>query len=192
MAPTGWHWPDGYVCVSCVRRGVRHRGRCCGCGKHRPLPGVSAGGEAVCVDCAGIPTSFICAACGDEGELWFAHTCLRCSLRRRVGQVMADATGEVPVVLRPVHEAIVSMVDPWAGLIWLQSTAVRQRLCAVATGAVPMSHEGLDRLPSGAGREYLRELLRPTGCFRYGTSTCSRSSAGQPAGWTPWTTSTVD
>ncbi len=159
MAPTGWHWPDGYVCVSCVRRGVRHRGRCRGCGKHRPLPGISAGGEAVCVDCAGIPTSFLCAACGEEGELWFAHTCLRCSLRRRAGQVMADATGEVALVLRPVHEAIVSMADPWAGLIWLQSTPVRQRLSAVATGAVAMSHDGLDRLPSGPGREYLRELL---------------------------------
>lgn len=159
MAPTGWHWPDGYVCVSCVRRGVRHRGRCAGCGTHRPLPGVSAGGEAVCVDCAGIATCFVCALCGEEGELWFAHTCLRCSLRRRAGQVMADATGEVPLVRRPVHEAIASMADPWAGLIWLQSTAVRQRLSALATGTVPMSHEGLDQLPSGPGREYLRELL---------------------------------
>lgn len=159
MAPTGWHWPDGYVCVSCARRGVRHRGHCAGCGIHRPLPGVSAGGESVCVDCAGIATCVVCVACGDEGELWFAHTCLRCSLRRRAGEVMADATGEVPVVLRPVHEAIASMADPWAGLIWLQSAAVRQRLSAVATGAVPMSHEGIDQLPSGAGREYLRELL---------------------------------
>jgi hypothetical protein len=159
MAPTGWHWPDGYVCVSCGRRGVRHRGRCAGCGTDRPLPGVSAGGEPVCVDCAGIATSFVCAACGEEGELWFAHTCLRCSLRRRAGQVMADTTGEVPLVLRPVHEAIASMTDPWAGLIWLQSAAVRQRLSALATGTVPISHDGLDQLPSGPGREYLRELL---------------------------------
>lgn len=159
MAPTGWHWPDGYVCVSCARRGVRHRGRCAGCGTDRPLPGVSPGGKPVCVDCAGITTSFVCAGCGEEGELWFAHTCLRCSLRRRAGQVMADATGEVPGVLRPLHEAIASMANPWAGLIWLQSAPVRQRLSALATGAVPISHDGLDQLPSDAGREYLRELL---------------------------------
>jgi hypothetical protein len=125
----------------------------------RPLPGVSVRDEPVCVDCAGIATSFFCAGCGDEGELWFAHTCLRCSLRRRGGEVMADASGEVPVVLRPVHEAIAAMADPWAGLIWLQSAAVRERLAALATGIVPISHEGLDRLPVGAGREYLRELL---------------------------------
>ena len=159
MALSGWHWPDGYVCVSCARRGVRRRGRCPGCGVDRPLPGVSPGGEPVCGGCAGIGTSFVCAGCGNEGELWFAHTCLRCSLRRRAGEVMADATGEVPAVLVPLHEAIAAMADAWAGLIWLQSTAVRARLAALATGAVPVSHEGLDQLASGAGREYLRELL---------------------------------
>lgn len=159
LPPTGYHWPDGYVCVSCVRRAARRRGRCPGCGVDRALPGVGPDGEPVCVDCAGIATSFICASCGAEGQLWFAHTCLRCSLNRRASEVMADADGEVPSVLRPMHEAIIAMADPWAGLIWLQSAGVRERLAALATGAVPISHEGLDRLPPGPGREYLRELL---------------------------------
>lgn len=159
MALSGYHWPDGYVCVSCVRRGVCRRARCPGCGADRPLPGVNRGGAPICVDCAGITTCFRCATCGREGQLWFARTCLRCSLRRRVGQLMADATGEVPAVLWPVHDAIVGMADPWAGLIWLGSSAVRNRLTALATGAVPVSHDGLDQLPAGAGREYLRELL---------------------------------
>ena len=73
---------------------------------------------------------------------WFARTCLRCSLRRRVGDVMADATGEVPAVLASVRDAIATMADPWAGLIWLQSSAVRHRLTALATGAAPISHDG--------------------------------------------------
>jgi hypothetical protein len=123
------------------------------------LPGVGTGGEPVCVDCAGIATSFTCAICGSEGELWFARTCLRCSLRRRATTVMDNGSGQVPAALRAVHEAIATMADPWAGLIWLQPQAVRDRLAALATGAVPISHEGIDRLAPGAGREYLRELL---------------------------------
>ncbi|MGH2969815.1 MAG: hypothetical protein ACRDK0_12235 [Solirubrobacteraceae bacterium] len=123
------------------------------------MPGVAASGGPVCVDCAGISTSFICASCGSEDELWFARTCLRCSLRRRATTVVSDGSGQVPAELRPVFEAIATMTDPWAGLIWLQSQAVRDRLAALATGAVPISHEGIDRLDPGRGREYLRELL---------------------------------
>lgn len=123
------------------------------------LPGVGSNGDPACVDCAGIATSFICTSCGSEGELWFARTCLRCSLRRRAGTVMSDGSGQAPAVLQPVLEAIAAMADPWAGLIWLQSQAVRDRLTALATGAVPISHEGIDRLAPGPGREYLRELL---------------------------------
>jgi hypothetical protein len=123
------------------------------------LPGIGAGGEPVCVDCAGIATSFTCASCGNEGELWFARTCLRCSLRRRAATVMDNGNGQVPAALGSVLEAIATMADPQAGLIWLQSQAVRDRLTALATGAVPISHEGIDRLTPGPGREYLRELL---------------------------------
>jgi len=156
---TGWHWPDGYVCVSCARRGVRRRGPCPGCKTVRVLPGLDRDGRPLCVDCARIGTCFVCDSCGAEGELWFARTCLRCSLRRRAGEALADQTGQVPAALRPLHEAVAAMANPWAGLIWLQPPAVRARLHALATGAVPASHEGLDRLPPGRGREYLRELL---------------------------------
>ena len=156
----GWQWPDGFVCVSCVRHGVKQRGRCPGCGDHdRPLPGVDDHQRPVCVDCAGITTSFMCATCGAEGEVWFARTCLACSLRRRLTVLLDDGAGEVNPSLAPLLEALVAMRDPWHGLIWLGAGHVRQRLAAVATGAVELSHEGFDTLPAGQGREYLRELL---------------------------------
>jgi TnpA family transposase len=92
------------------------------------LPGVGSNGEPACVDCAGIATSFICTGCGSEGQLWFARTCLRCSLRRRAATVMSGGIGQAPAVLQPVLEAIAQMADPWAGLIWLQSQGyVRRR-----------------------------------------------------------------
>ena len=156
---TGWEWPDGFVCVSCVRHGVKRRGRCPGCNDDRPLPGVDDQRQPVCVDCAGITTSFRCRTCGAEGELWFAHTCLRCSLRRRLGVVLDGGAGTVNPSLAPLVEALVAMGDPWHGLVWLGAAHVQRRLVAVATGEVALSHSGIDSLPGGQGREYLRELL---------------------------------
>jgi hypothetical protein len=123
------------------------------------LPGQDRLGRAVCVDCAGITTSFLCATCGAEGQLWFARTCLRCSLRRRLGEALNDGTGQIAPVLTPLFDALASMAEPGSGLIWLQARAVRERLGAIATGTVPLSHDGVDQLPAGQGREYLRELL---------------------------------
>jgi integrase len=111
------------------------------------------------VDCVGIATRFVCQHCAEEGELWLARTCLRCSLRRRVQEALADEAGRVPDALGGLRDALAGMPDPWAGLIWLQPRAVRARLHALAIGAVPLSHEGLDLLPPGQGREYLRDLL---------------------------------
>lgn len=155
----GWHWPDGFVCVSCVRRGVRNQADCLGCGAYRPLPGLDNDRRPTCVDCAGISTSFFCTTCGTEGELWFARTCLRCSLRRRLTTVLDDGAGTVNTALVPLLEALTSVGDPWSGLIWLNAAHVRERLAALATGAVALTHDGIDTLPAGQGREHLRELL---------------------------------
>jgi len=59
----------------------------------------------------------------------------------------------------PLLEALVAMRNPWHGLVWLGAGHVQQRLRALATSAVDLSHEGIDTLPAGQGREYLRELL---------------------------------
>lgn len=155
----GHLWPDGYVCISCARRGVRHRGRCPSCSTERPLPGLDRDGQPICRDCAGISTCFVCSSCGTEGEMWFARTCVRCSLRRRTAELLTDATGEIPEPLQPLLEAIAGMTAPSSGMTWLQSLAVRQRLQALASGEVPISHAGIDSFPAGQGREYLRDLL---------------------------------
>ncbi|HWG74876.1 MAG TPA: hypothetical protein VG184_12565 [Acidimicrobiales bacterium] len=123
------------------------------------MPGLDGAGRPVCVDCAGIATSFLCATCGTEGELWFARTCLRCSLRRRLATALDDGTGNVKAELMPLFEAMAAMADPWPGLTWLNTAHVRKRLGALATGEVALSHDGVDTLPAGQGREYLRELL---------------------------------
>lgn len=158
-ARAGRAWPEGFVCMSCVRVGTRRRGRCPGCDIDRLLVGLDAKARPICVDCAGIATSYLCATCGMEDERWFARTCLRCSLHRRVVQILDDGSGAVAPAMAPLAEALGAMADPWPGLAWLQVPAVRQRLQMLSTATVAMTHDGIDGLASGGGREYLRDLL---------------------------------
>jgi hypothetical protein len=156
-------WPEGPVCRTCVRHGLKRRGCCPGCGVDRVLPGFDTEGHSVCADCADIPRSFMCATCGAEGEQWFSSTCLVCSLRRRLTNVLDDGTGQVAPRLQPLLAALVVMDQPWSGLIWLSRGDVAPRLQALAGGTVGIDHAGLDSFPPGKGPEYLRELLMKTG-----------------------------
>ena len=155
----GRNWPEGFVCASCVRHGVLHRGRCPGCDADRALPGFSGDGQPICVDCAGIPTSFRCTTCGVEDEPFFSRTCHRCSLHRRLLGVLDDGSGAVTTRLVPLFEALATMPEPRRAMGWLNSAAVRGRLSDLATGIVPMTHDGIDTFDPGVGREYLRDLL---------------------------------
>lgn len=156
-------WPEGPVCQTCIRRGVKRRGRCPLCGTDRILPGLDADGNGICVDCAGIPDSYVCATCGTEGELWFKATCLSCSLRRRLEAILDDGTGRVTPELEPLLTLLTAMQHPWSGLIWLSRGDVAARMEAMARGTVSVDHAGVDSFPDGRGPEYLRELLMAAG-----------------------------
>ncbi|MGD0881691.1 MAG: hypothetical protein ABSB09_09010 [Acidimicrobiales bacterium] len=156
-------WPEGPVCRTCVRHGLKRRGCCPGCGVDRILPGLDAEGHGVCLDCAGISRSFTCATCRTEGEQWFSSTCLVCSLRRRLTELLDDGTGQVAPRLEPLMASLIVMDQPWSGLIWLSRGDVGARLQALARGTVGIDHAGLDSFPPGKGCEYLRELLMTIG-----------------------------
>jgi hypothetical protein len=160
---SGWNWPEGFVCTNCVLHGARTHGHCPGCETERALPGLDDTGQPICVDCAGIPTSFWCSTCGVEDEAFYSHTCLRCSLKRRLSGILDDGSGTVAPSMVPLLDALESMGRPRNRLIWLRSPAVRQRLRDLATGTVPLTHQGIDTFEPGLGREYLRELLMAHG-----------------------------
>jgi hypothetical protein len=159
----GWNWPEGYVCRSCLEHALKIRGGCPGCGQDRLLPGRDDHGRAICVDCAGITTSFICATCGHEGKQWYRRTCLSCSLVRRLRAVIDDGTGQVPEHLQPLVDKLASMANPISGLTWLNKADVKARLAGLADGSFPLTHAGVDAMPGAQGREFLRELLIDVG-----------------------------
>ncbi len=159
----GFTWPEGYVCRSCVTRALKISGRCPKCCRQRLLVGRNSEGEPICVDCAHIMTCFRCANCGREGQVWYARTCISCSLVRRLSAVLDDGTGRVAPELVPLFDRLTSMPSPMAAMTWLNKPAVRQRLASLADGSAPLTHEGIDEMAGSQGREFLRELLMHIG-----------------------------
>jgi hypothetical protein len=159
----GFNWPEGYVCRSCVTRAVKIRGRCPKCRVERLLVGRDGDDRPICVKCAGITTCFTCSTCGTEGQQWYGRTCVSCSLKRRLGAVLDDGSGQVSVALVPLFVKLTSAASPIGPMTWLNKAAVRRRLTDLADGSVPLTHDGVDIMAGLQGREFLRELLMDTG-----------------------------
>lgn len=159
----GFNWPEGFVCRSCTTRATKVRGICPGCETERLLVGRDSDGHAICVDCAGITTSFRCTTCGCEGQTWFSKTCMTCSLRRRLAVTLDDGTGQTAPALQPLADYLLSNPSPVAMMHWARKPTVAQRLTALARGEVPLTHEGIDTMSGGQSREHLRELMQATG-----------------------------
>jgi integrase len=85
--------------------------------------------------------------------------CRRCSLQTLLGRLFDDGTGRVNPKLVPLVDALAAMEMPRGGISWLSRGETSERIRAIATGEIPLSHDGLDTLAMSNGREHLRELL---------------------------------
>jgi integrase len=59
----------------------------------------------------------------------------------------------------PLVDALGAMEVPRGGISWLSRQDTSERIRAIATGEIPLTHDGLDTLVMSNGREHLRELL---------------------------------
>jgi|NGEPerStandDraft_6_1074524.scaffolds.fasta_scaffold12139_2 integrase len=152
-------WPGGALCHSCARRRLHRHGRCSRCGRVRSLPGGALTEGATCRDCAGIDEDLLCRSCGADDDFDTLFRCCRCSLRVRLDIVFDDGTGAITPALVPLVAALAAMEVPSGGLSWLEDRRVVDRIGSLATGEVPLTHDGMDTLDFSNGREHLRELL---------------------------------
>jgi hypothetical protein len=113
----------------------------------------------MCRGCAGIEEGLVCGTCGADDDFDTLVLCRRCSLRVRLDRLFDNGTGAITPVLVPLVDALASMEAPSGGLSWLEDRQVVQRIHAIATGEVPLTHEGIDGIAFSNGREHLRELL---------------------------------
>ena len=123
------------------------------------LPANGPGGARLCAECGGITEDLRCVSCGAGDDFDTLLRCRRCSLRVRLDRLFDNGAGHINPALVPLVDALAAMEVPRGGLSWLSHTTTVERVRAIATAAVPLSHEGVDQLPASNGREHLRELL---------------------------------
>ena len=102
-------------------------------------------------------------SCSRCERLPAGRRCARCALRDKLAAALDDGTGGVNPALVPLFAALTSMDKPRAGLIWLQNPKVPQLLGDLATGRIPLTHEGLHAAASWRTAAYLRDLLMTCG-----------------------------
>lgn len=152
-------WPDGPICRTCYEKAMWVRGHCPGCGADRLLPGRDPDGAPICRDCAGISRNFFCDRCGFEGMLLGRRLCERCTLADRLADLLDDGTGQVHPRLAPLVDLLLALDRPKSRLIWLRRPNVVHLLQGLATGRVPLSHQGLQQQEHWRTAAHLRDLL---------------------------------
>jgi len=148
-------------CGACARSWAQ----CSKCGQLAPAR-AGTRDAPLCGDCAVPSPDFFksCPACGSTGRL-IAGACRRCHLRQRLGELLADATGNVRPELQALHQTLAAASRPATVLTWLSSSTSQAMLTELAAGLRPLTHAALDDLPAGKPLTHLRSVLVATGAL---------------------------
>ncbi len=152
---TGQPW-----CTACRQR----RAVCAGCGKLRLVRDGTLT-SPLCATCARPGDAFwhACSGCG-EPTATRKRRCARCTLRRRLAELLGDGTGQVSPKLQALHDHLAGHDRPETVLAWLNKTTAAI-MGDLATGRRALTHAGLDELPDTKPVRHLRSMLVATGAL---------------------------
>ena len=89
--------------------------------------------------------------------------CGRCVLADRLATICDDGTGRIAPHLQPLADRLLAMPRPRTGILWLDKPHVPPILEAIATGVVPLTHDGIATLSPTRSVNYIRQLLTAVG-----------------------------
>ncbi|HME74265.1 MAG TPA: hypothetical protein VKI00_00985 [Mycobacterium sp.] len=143
-------------CFACKQRWIR----CAGCGEVAPLRGGTVD-EPLCSLCTRPDNAWrSCPSCGQPGR--FHHgRCARCSVTRRLHELLADDTATIPVDREVLYRALAATERPGTLSAWLDKSSAPQMLRELAGRT--LTHQTLDELPTGKTVEHLRSILIAAG-----------------------------
>lgn len=155
-------WPLGAVCGLCYRHELRNPDDCGSCEQVKVLIGRNDRGERVCGPCGGSERDYLCGTCGAAGDQHFENTCVRCSVIRAAGDLLAAATGVIPARLAGLPDALVHRGRVDSAMRWLLKPTPRALLQAIGADE-SITHASVDACPPGQARHHLRALLVDAG-----------------------------
>lgn len=158
------YWPQDQLCHSCFYTAMRTHGICPQCGHDGVLPGRTDDTDLrpVCLTCAGVPDNYTCKSCGQEGELHRRGECARCALRGDLCTILLHHPAD-PAAMHTLIEVLCGVDRPESILTWKRNVQVLEMLGGIASGAIPLTHDGLTAAGSGRHVDHLRSLLQHHG-----------------------------
>ncbi|HZK35967.1 MAG TPA: hypothetical protein VFC57_03285 [Aeromicrobium sp.] len=145
-------------CHACLQR----RARCSRCGNVR-LVRSGTRTRPLCGSCTRPDADWhVCPGCGEHTQ-HRSRRCGRCTLHRRVGELLGDNAGQIRPQLQVLHDNLANHDRPETVLAWLNNHRTSQILGELAAGQRALTHGGLDELPDAKGLRHLRAVLVATG-----------------------------
>lgn len=148
----------------CCHACLQWRARCSTCGNVRPVrSGTRA--QPLCGSCTRPDISgHACGGCGERTQ-YRSRSCARCTLHRRLDELLRDETGQFHSKLKGLHDSLVEHERPDTVLAWLNKHAASAVVRELATRQRPLTHAGLDALPDSKPLRHLRSVLVATGAL---------------------------
>jgi len=114
-------------------------------------------GRRLCSPCAGIDEDFTCPRCDTEWNL-VNGICEWCQLADLLDELLV---GDVD--LQALRARLLQAARPDRIVIWLYAPHARDLLQGLASGAVPLTHAGLDAVENRRSADHVRGLLVAVG-----------------------------
>ncbi|MFI1401060.1 site-specific integrase [Streptomyces sp. NPDC020681] len=153
---TGQPW-----CTRCQQRWAT----CSGCGAIAQTRSGTL--EApLCAQCTNPDPDFWgrCPVCMTTWQL-STRPCQRCSLDRKIRELLGGGSDTVSAELIPFHTALAGAERPDVALAWISRPNVRDLLTQMGCDDRPVTHEALDELPADKTLAHLRSVLVATGAL---------------------------
>lgn len=163
---TGLPW-----CPTCQHRSAI----CVSCGTFAPVISGTLT-DPICADCTPPAPWSECPTCNDPDHPNPGH-CARCLINERLNELMGTDPDSLPAGLQALRENIAAAQHPVTAMRWLTKASTAPLLSGLASGRIPLTHQGLDELPRSAPLDHLRQTLVALGALSARDETMVRLEA---------------
>jgi len=147
-------------CHACLQR----RARCSGCG-NVTLVRSGTRSQPLCGSCTRPDAHWhACPGCGEHTQTR-SRRCARCTLHRRLGELLRDDAGQIHPQLQVLHDHLADHERPDTVLVWLNTDTTSAIVRDLVTEQRALTHAALDELPDSKIVRHLRSVLVATGAL---------------------------
>lgn len=164
-------WAGNPVCNTCYDTYLKFPRECTQCGRFEIA--VPTNGGDICRRCLGLPDTSACVGCGSRTRMYESQRCVKCVLKLRAFELLADGKEQITPDLLPVYDALSTRGRSTSSIKWLQGEGAAV-LRSIARGEIRLSHGAIDAMEKPKVAHFLRHLLMAAGVLPHVSSAAKR------------------